>query len=138
MANGKGKKSKKKLFIFSGIGVVLLALVLIVLLGSKRENVVNVQTEKVQRKSITQIASALSAKDTLTLATAGGAATAVPDAGGGAASTILGASTLAVSTLGGSTFGFSGSLGFSGCFSFTISTEIFWICLPRYPWRAAK
>ena len=58
MANGKGKKSKKKLFIFSGIGVVLLALVLIVLLGSKRENVVNVQTEKVQRKSITQIVTA--------------------------------------------------------------------------------
>jgi HlyD family secretion protein len=58
MANGKGKKSKKKLFIFSGIGAVLLALVLIVLLGSKRENVVNVQTEKVQRKSITQIVTA--------------------------------------------------------------------------------
>jgi HlyD family secretion protein len=58
MANGKGKKSKKKLFIFSGIGVVLIALVLIVLLGSKRENVVSVQTEKVQRKSITQIVTA--------------------------------------------------------------------------------
>ena len=58
MANGKGKKSKKKLFIFSGIGVVLLALVLIVLLGSKRENVISVQTEKVQRKSITQIVTA--------------------------------------------------------------------------------
>ena len=58
MANGKGNRSKKKLFIFSGIGVVLLALVLIVLLGSKRENVVNVQTEKVQRKSITQIVTA--------------------------------------------------------------------------------
>ena len=58
MANGKGKKSKKKLFIFSGIGVVLVALVLIVLLGSKRENVISVQTEKVQRKSITQIVTA--------------------------------------------------------------------------------
>ena len=58
MANGKGKKSKKKIFIFSGIGVVLIALVLIVLLGSKRENVVSVQTEKVQRKSITQIVTA--------------------------------------------------------------------------------
>ncbi len=58
MANGKGKKSRKKLFIFSGIGAVLVALVLIVLLGSKRENVVNVQTEKVQRKSITQIVTA--------------------------------------------------------------------------------
>jgi len=58
MANGQGKRSKKKLFIFSGIGVVVIALVLIVLLGSKRENVVNVQTEKVQRKSITQIVTA--------------------------------------------------------------------------------
>lgn len=56
--NGKGKKSKKKIFIFSGIGVVLIALVLIVLLGSKRENVVTVQTEKAQRKSITQIVTA--------------------------------------------------------------------------------
>ena len=58
MANGKGRKSKKKIFILSGIGVVVLALVLIVLLGSKRENVINVQTEKVQRKSITQIVTA--------------------------------------------------------------------------------
>ena len=58
MANGKGKKSKKKIFIFSGIGLLLLALVLIVLLGSKRENVISVQTEKVQRKSITQIVTA--------------------------------------------------------------------------------
>ncbi len=56
--NGKGTKSKKKLFIFSGIGVVVVALVLIVLLGSKRENVITVQTEKVQRKSITQIVTA--------------------------------------------------------------------------------
>ena len=56
--NGKGTRSKKKLFIFSGIGVVVIALVLIVLLGSKRENVITVQTEKVQRKSITQIVTA--------------------------------------------------------------------------------
>ena len=56
--NGKGMKSRKKLFIFSGIGVVIIALVLIVLLGSKRENVVTVQTEKAQRKSITQIVTA--------------------------------------------------------------------------------
>ena len=56
--NGKGKKSKKKIFIFSGIGAVLIVLVLIILLGSKRENVISVQTEKVQRKSITQIVTA--------------------------------------------------------------------------------
>lgn len=58
MANGKGKKSRKKIFIFSGIGVVVLALVLIVLLGSKRENVITVQTDKAVRKSITQVVTA--------------------------------------------------------------------------------
>ncbi|HTR81854.1 MAG TPA: efflux RND transporter periplasmic adaptor subunit [Bacteroidota bacterium] len=58
MANGKSLKSKKKIFIFSGIGAVILVLVLIVLLGSKRENVISVQTDQVVRKSITQIVTA--------------------------------------------------------------------------------
>lgn len=53
-----GKKSKKKIIIFSVIGVVLVVLVLLVILGSKRETVFNVQTEKVQRRTITQIVSA--------------------------------------------------------------------------------
>ncbi|MDE3056930.1 MAG: efflux RND transporter periplasmic adaptor subunit [Bacteroidota bacterium] len=56
MANNK--KSKKKLFIFSGIGVVVLILVLVVLLGSKRENIISVQTEKVSRRTITQVVTA--------------------------------------------------------------------------------
>jgi HlyD family secretion protein len=56
MANNK--KSKKKLFIFSGIGVVVLVLVLVVLLGSKRENIISVQTEKVARRTITQVVTA--------------------------------------------------------------------------------
>lgn len=56
MANNK--KSKKKLFIFSGIGVVILILVLVVLLGSKRENIIPVQTEKVARRTITQVVTA--------------------------------------------------------------------------------
>ncbi len=56
MANNK--KSKKKLFIFSGIGVVVLILVLVVLLGSKRENIISVQTEKVARRTITQVVTA--------------------------------------------------------------------------------
>jgi len=53
-----GKKSKKKIIIFSVIGVVLVVLVLLVILGSKRETVFTVQTEKVQRRTITQLVSA--------------------------------------------------------------------------------
>lgn len=58
MANGNGKKSKKKIIIFSIIGVVLIGLAALVFLGSKRETIISVQTEKVTRKNITQIVSA--------------------------------------------------------------------------------
>jgi HlyD family secretion protein len=57
MANN-GKKSKKKIIIFSIIGVVLVVLVLLVILGSKRDTVFTVQTEKIQRRTITQLVSA--------------------------------------------------------------------------------
>jgi HlyD family secretion protein len=57
MANNT-KKSKKKIIIFSIIGVVLVVLVLLVILGSKREPVITIQTEKIQRRTITQIVSA--------------------------------------------------------------------------------
>lgn len=57
MANNK-KKSKKRLFIFSGMGVVLVVLVLLVVLGSKREQIFTIQTEKVAKRTITQIVSA--------------------------------------------------------------------------------
>lgn len=53
-----GKKSRKKLIIFSIIGVVLVVLVLLVILGSKRDTVLTVQSEKIQRRTITQIVSA--------------------------------------------------------------------------------
>lgn len=56
MANGK--KSKKKLFIFSGIGLLAVVLVLVVVLGGKKENIITVQTEKVARRSITQVVNA--------------------------------------------------------------------------------
>jgi HlyD family secretion protein len=56
MANGK--KNKKKLFIFSGIGVLAVVLVLVVVLGSKKENIITVQTEKVTRRTITQVVNA--------------------------------------------------------------------------------
>ncbi len=53
-----GKKSKKKIIIFSVIGLVLVILVLLVFLGSKKDAVITVQTEKIQKRTITQIVSA--------------------------------------------------------------------------------
>jgi HlyD family secretion protein len=58
MANGKQKKSKKKLYIFGGIGVLLLALILIALIGGSKEEIIPVQVEKVQKRDITQTVSA--------------------------------------------------------------------------------
>jgi HlyD family secretion protein len=52
------KKSKKKLIIFSIIGVIALVLILLVVLGGKKEVIVNVQTEKIQKRTITQIVTA--------------------------------------------------------------------------------
>lgn len=56
MANGK--KSKKKIIIFSIIGVVLIALVALVVMGSSKETIISVQTEKIEKRTITQIVSA--------------------------------------------------------------------------------
>jgi HlyD family secretion protein len=53
-----GKKSKKKVIIFSALGVVVIALLLIVFLGSKREPVILVQVEGAQKRTITQIVTA--------------------------------------------------------------------------------
>lgn len=53
-----GKKSKKKIIIISIIGVVLIVLTLLVILGSNREAVFTVQTEKIERRTITQTVSA--------------------------------------------------------------------------------
>ncbi len=53
-----GKKSKKKIFIISGIVVVLAALGLVLFLGSKKEPIMPVQTEKVSRHTITQVVTA--------------------------------------------------------------------------------
>jgi HlyD family secretion protein len=58
MANGNGKKKKKKIIIFSIIGAVVIVLGVLVFLGSRREIIVTIQTEKVQRRTITQIVSA--------------------------------------------------------------------------------
>jgi HlyD family secretion protein len=54
-----GKKSKKKrIIILSIIGVVLIALIAVVFLGSNRERVISVQTEKVERRNLTQVVTA--------------------------------------------------------------------------------
>lgn len=56
MANNK--KSKKKIIIFSAIAVLLIAVTLLIVLGSKREQVYTVQTEKVAKRTITQTVTA--------------------------------------------------------------------------------
>ena len=54
-----GKKSKrKKIIIFSILGVVLVALAVIVFMGSKKEPIISVQVEKVARRTITQVVTA--------------------------------------------------------------------------------
>ncbi len=53
MANAN-KKSKKKIIIISVLGAVLVVLALLVILGGKNEEVVQVQTEKVGLRTITQ------------------------------------------------------------------------------------
>lgn len=58
MANGKRKKSKKKIFIFGGLGLLVLILIVVALTGGSKENIILVQTEKVQKRTITQTVTA--------------------------------------------------------------------------------
>jgi HlyD family secretion protein len=58
MANGNSKSRKKKVIIFSILGVIVIALVVLVIVGSNKETIVTVQTEPVVRRTITQIVSA--------------------------------------------------------------------------------
>ena len=53
-----GKKSKKKLIIFSILGLVVIALAVVVYLGSRKEPVITVQVEKVLARTITQLVTA--------------------------------------------------------------------------------
>lgn len=57
MANGK-KKSKKKLFIFGGLGLLIVVLILLVAFSGNKEEIISVQTEKVSRRTITQVVTA--------------------------------------------------------------------------------
>jgi HlyD family secretion protein len=58
MANGNKKKSKKKLFIFGGIGVLIVALIIIAFVGGSKDDIIPVQVEKVMKRNITQTVSA--------------------------------------------------------------------------------
>lgn len=54
MANNNKKAKKKKAFIFSALGLVVIVLAVLVILGSKKEPVITVQTEMAARRTITQ------------------------------------------------------------------------------------
>jgi HlyD family secretion protein len=57
--NGNNKKkSKKKVYIFGGIGALLLVLILLVVFSGNKELIINVQTEEVQKRDITQVVTA--------------------------------------------------------------------------------
>jgi len=51
-------KSKKKLFIFGGLGLLVIIFVIIAIAGGGKEDIIMVQTEKVEKRDITQIVTA--------------------------------------------------------------------------------
>ena len=51
-------KKKKRIFILSGAGLLLVILVAAIVIGGKKEPVITVQTEKVVRRTITQVVTA--------------------------------------------------------------------------------
>lgn len=57
MSNGK-KKSKKKILIFGGLGLLVLVVILLVVFSGNKEEIFQVQTEQVSRRTITQVVSA--------------------------------------------------------------------------------
>ncbi len=63
MANGKKKKSKKKVMIFSGLGVLVVALILIAILSGSKEEIIPVQLEKAASRTITQSVTATGTLD---------------------------------------------------------------------------
>ncbi|MFA7289183.1 MAG: efflux RND transporter periplasmic adaptor subunit [Melioribacteraceae bacterium] len=57
MANGK-KNNKKKFLIFGGLGLLVVVVAMLIIFGGKKEEIVTVQTEKVAKRTITQVVSA--------------------------------------------------------------------------------
>ncbi len=58
MSNGKPKKNKKKFLIIGGLVVLLLVVVGLVIFNGDKEEITSVQTNKVQRRTITETVSA--------------------------------------------------------------------------------
>lgn len=58
MAEQKKKKSKKKIIIFSAIGFAILLLIIIAFASGGKEDIVLVQTEKVEKRNITETVTA--------------------------------------------------------------------------------
>ena len=58
MAKGKRKKSKKKIFIFGGLGLLVVVVILLSVFSGDKEKIVSVQTEKIEKRTVTQIVSA--------------------------------------------------------------------------------
>jgi HlyD family secretion protein len=56
--NGKNNNKKKKIIIFSILALLLIAVIVAVILGSNKEEIFAVQTEKVARRTITQVVEA--------------------------------------------------------------------------------
>lgn len=52
------KKSKKKIFIFGGLGLLIVIFIIIAIVGGGKEDIIMVQTEKVEKRDITQIVTA--------------------------------------------------------------------------------
>lgn len=53
-----GKNKKKKIIIFSALGVLLVVIIVAVIIGSSKDELIVVQTEKVERRTITQVVEA--------------------------------------------------------------------------------
>ncbi len=58
MAKGNGKKSKKKLFIFGALALMIIIIVVLVITSSDKEEIISVQTEKAEKRTVTQVVSA--------------------------------------------------------------------------------
>ncbi len=58
MAKNQRKKSKKKIIIFGSIGLLVLILIIVAFIGGGKDDIIMVQTEKVEKRDITQTVTA--------------------------------------------------------------------------------
>ncbi|MBR9975115.1 MAG: efflux RND transporter periplasmic adaptor subunit [Bacteroidetes bacterium] len=58
MAKNGNNKKKKKIIIFSALGALLVIVIIAVVIGSGKDEVIVVQTEKVERRTVTQVVEA--------------------------------------------------------------------------------